>query len=106
MSLEKKSGQPETGGRVAAPLDFEKAVEQIEAIIERIESGQVGLEKSIAEYEKGVGLLKRCREALAKAEQRVEDLTAQMQADAGTVEKKGPSAPSGNDETPGEETPF
>lgn len=76
------------------PFDFEKSVEQIERIIERIESGQVGLEKSIAEYERGAALLKRCREALAAAEQRVEDLTARMQSDASqggpTAEKKGP----------------
>jgi exodeoxyribonuclease VII small subunit len=99
--LNQKPGQPEE-----SPLDFEKAVEQIEAIIDRIESGEVGLEKSIGEYERGVGLLKRCRAALAKAEQRVEELTAQMQAEAGTAEKKSPSASPGTGEDPDEETPF
>jgi exodeoxyribonuclease VII small subunit len=105
--LERPAKEPE-------PFNFEKAVAQIEEIIERIETGQVGLEKSIAEYERGIGLLKRCREALGWAEQRVEELTARMQADAkeggsrgvGAAEKKGPAAP---DPDPGEsspETPF
>ena len=63
------------------PLSFEQAVQQLEQIIERIESGQIGLEKSISEYERGVGLIRRCRQVLERAEQRVEELTAQMQAD-------------------------
>lgn len=98
------------GGKVSAvsskpqpadsPLDFEEAVAQIEQIIERIESGEVGLEASITEYERGVGLLKRCRAVLSKAEQRVEELTAKMQADAGTAEKKGPDARGEPSETP------
>lgn len=49
-------------------------MEQLELIIERIETGQVGLEAAIAEYEKGVGLLRRCRDILKRAEQRVEEL--------------------------------
>lgn len=57
-------------------LSFEQAVERVEAIIERIESGEAGLEQSIAEYERGVGLLKRCREILENAEQRIEKLAA------------------------------
>jgi len=70
------------GTNTPEDLDFEKAVEQVEKIIERIESGEIGLEKSIVEYERGVALLKRCREVLDRAEQKVQDLTAQMQADA------------------------
>lgn len=52
-------------------LTFEQAMERIEAIIDRIESGRAGLEESIREYEAGAGLLRRCREILAAAEQRV-----------------------------------
>jgi exodeoxyribonuclease VII small subunit len=57
---------------------------QLEEIIERIESGEIGLEKSISEYERGVGLIRRCREVLERAEQRVEELTSQMQAESRT----------------------
>ena len=63
-------------------LSFEAALERVEGIIARIESGEVGLEDSIDEYEKGVGLLRRCREILDRAEQRVEDLTSRMRSEA------------------------
>lgn len=56
------------------PASFESMIESLEQIIERIEGGEVGLEQSIAEYEKGMALIKRCREVLTKAEQRVEEL--------------------------------
>jgi exodeoxyribonuclease VII small subunit len=79
-------------------LDFERAVEQIEQIIERIESGQIGLERSIGEYERGVALIRRCREALGKAEQRVEELTSRMQADS--KPSRGAPSASGAEETP------
>jgi exodeoxyribonuclease VII small subunit len=62
--------------------DFESAVAQIEKIIERIESGEIGLEESIAQYETGVNLIRRCRQVLDRAEQRVEELTGQMQEEA------------------------
>jgi exodeoxyribonuclease VII small subunit len=62
--------------------DFDRALEEIEAIIARIESGEIGLEQSIAEYERGAALLRSCRERLTKAEQKVRTLTAQLQADA------------------------
>ena len=61
-------------------LGFEEALEQVEAIIEKVESGQIGLEDSIAQYERGAALILRCRKILDRAEQRVQELTAQMTA--------------------------
>lgn len=58
-----------------ADMSFEQALEAIEQTISRIESGEVGLERSIAEYESGMKLIARCREMLEKAEQRIEELT-------------------------------
>jgi exodeoxyribonuclease VII small subunit len=62
-----KSKSPES-------LTFEQALEALEEISRRIEAGEIGLEDSIAEYEQGVALIKRCREVLAKAQQRVDEL--------------------------------
>ena len=62
---------------------FEEALAEVEAIIERIETGQSGLERSIGEYEKGVRLLARCRGMLKNAEQRIEDVTSRLQHEAG-----------------------
>jgi exodeoxyribonuclease VII small subunit len=73
---------PNPADPATPPPTFEQAVQALEHIIERIESGEIGLEQSIAEYERGVALIRRCREVLDRAEQRVEELTAQMQAGA------------------------
>ena len=62
---------------------FEEALEQLETIAEQIEQGKIGLEESIAQYERGMGLIKQCREILSKAEQRIQQL--QERAD-GTLE--------------------
>ena len=61
---------------------FEEALAEVEAIIERIETGQSGLERSIGEYEKGVRLLARCRGLLKDAEQRIEDVTGKFESEA------------------------
>ncbi|MEM7622393.1 MAG: exodeoxyribonuclease VII small subunit [Planctomycetota bacterium] len=60
-----------------ASLSYEEAVESLEALIDRIESGEIGLEASIAAYERGASLVKRCREILGRAEQRIEQLSGQ-----------------------------
>lgn len=57
-------------------LTYEEAVGELEAIIERIEQGQVGLEESLAQYKRGAELIKRCRGILDTAQQQVERLTA------------------------------
>ncbi len=56
------------------PLTFEQAVAQLEQIIDGIESGEVGLEQSLRQYERGVELLKHCRAVLDRAEQKIEQL--------------------------------
>lgn len=61
-------------------LSFENAIDQVEAIIEKIESGEIGLEESLAEYERGIGLIGVCRDRLQRAQQRVVDLTQKLTA--------------------------
>lgn len=58
-------------------LRFEEAMEQLETLIEQIEEGEVGLEESIDAYQRGMGLLKHCRAVLDRAEQQIEQLTAE-----------------------------
>ena len=55
---------------------FEEAVDQLEQIIEGIESGDVGLEESVAHYEKGIKLINHCRTILDTAEKKIAELTA------------------------------
>jgi exodeoxyribonuclease VII small subunit len=52
-------------------LTFEQALANLEEIVRELEDGQTGLEESLARYETGVGLLKRCYGQLREAEQRI-----------------------------------
>jgi exodeoxyribonuclease VII small subunit len=54
---------------------FEKAIEELESIVKRLEEGKVPLEESIAIYERGEALKQRCEELLRQAEIRVEKIT-------------------------------
>jgi exodeoxyribonuclease VII small subunit len=57
------------------PKTFEESVADLEKIVAAIESGQIGLEESLAKYEQGMQLVKRCRSILDRAEKRIEQLT-------------------------------
>jgi exodeoxyribonuclease VII small subunit len=54
--------------------NFESAMEEIEQVVEQIESGELSLEESLAAYEKGVGLVKFCHQKLNEVEKRIEFL--------------------------------
>ena len=56
-------------------LTFERAIEELETIVMRLEEGKVPLEESVAIYERGEALKRRCEELLRQAEARVEKIT-------------------------------
>ena len=56
-------------------LSFERAIEELETIVKRLEEGKVPLEESVAIYERGELLKRRCEELLRQAEARVEKIT-------------------------------
>jgi exodeoxyribonuclease VII small subunit len=56
-------------------LSFEKALAELESIVQRLEKGDVPLEESVAIYERGEILKRRCEELLRQAEARVEKIT-------------------------------
>ncbi len=56
-------------------LSFERAIEELETIVKRLEEGKVPLEESVAIYERGEALKRRCEELLRQAEARVEKIT-------------------------------
>ncbi len=55
-------------------VELEKAMGQLEAIVEQLESGELTLDKSLQQFEKGVRLSRECQTALNEAEQRVQML--------------------------------
>ena len=54
--------------------DFEATLHELEAIVQKMEAGELSLEDSLKHFEKGVQLTKSCQHALSQAEQRVEAL--------------------------------
>lgn len=54
---------------------YEAALEDIERIVEQLESGELSLEDSLAVFEKGVGLTKYCYQKLDEIEKKIEILT-------------------------------
>ena len=56
-------------------LTFEKALAELEQIVQKLERGDVALEESVTIYERGEALKRRCEELLRQAEARVEKIT-------------------------------
>ena len=56
-------------------LSFERALEELETIVKRLEDGKVPLEESVTIYERGEALKRRCEELLRQAEARVDKIT-------------------------------
>ena len=55
-------------------INFEKSLEELEGIVENLESGDLSLENSLKSFEKGIKLARQCQEQLSKAELQVQKL--------------------------------
>ena len=66
--MEKKN-KPKTGPE---KIDFEKALKKLEEIALKLEEGDLSLDESINQFEKGMQLAKFCREKLDEAERKIE----------------------------------
>ena len=64
--MPKKTSQP----------DFEKALSELETLVEKLERGELPLEETLKQFERGIELTRSCQKALQAAEQRVEILLA------------------------------
>ena len=60
---------------------FEKSVEQLDTIVERMESGELSLDESLKLFEKGVKLTRECQKTLADAETKIEKLMKEVSND-------------------------
>ena len=54
--------------------DFEKALQELESLVTRLESGEMSLDESLSEFKRGVELTRHCQTVLDKAQQSVEQL--------------------------------
>lgn len=58
-------------------IHFEQSITALEEIVKQLEKGELSLEDSLKQFEQGIGLARRCQEALNQAEQKIELLCAQ-----------------------------
>jgi exodeoxyribonuclease VII small subunit len=56
------------------PPDFEQALAELEALVEKMEQGDLSLEESLQSFERGIQLTRNCQQALQEAEQKVQVL--------------------------------
>ena len=62
--------------------EFEQSMRELEALVERLEQGDLPLEEALKQFERGVALTKSCQAALKAAEQKVEILLKGASANA------------------------
>ena len=56
-------------------LSFEEAIGELGSIVSKIERGEIALQDSLKQYERGMALIKHCRGILQKAEKRIEKIS-------------------------------
>ncbi|MDG4607415.1 MAG: exodeoxyribonuclease VII small subunit [Candidatus Contendobacter sp.] len=56
------------------PISFEAALAELESLVGQLEHGELALESSLLQFERGVALVRSCQSALRQAEQKVEQL--------------------------------
>lgn len=65
--------------------EFEKSLDELEALVKSLEQGELSLEQSLGAFERGVTLTRACQQALKTAEQRVDQL---IQREDGSLETR------------------
>lgn len=75
--------------KAVAEMSFEEAMAALEAVVSRLERGDVALEESIALYERGAALKAHCADKLRLAEERIEMIRAQEGRATGTTPAEG-----------------
>ena len=73
--MAQQSNQSNTENNDVGQFSFERAIEELESIVKRLEDGRVPLEESVAIYERGEALKRRCEDLLRQAEARVQKIT-------------------------------
>lgn len=91
-------------------LSFEKALEDLEKIVEKLEKGGLSLSESLALFEKGVKLARFLREELGKAEKKVEillkDEKGELKEEPFELDKEAASSEGKPDRGDNEDIPF
>jgi exodeoxyribonuclease VII small subunit len=65
--------------------DFERSLEELESLVQKMEQGDQSLDESLAAYERGIALYRQCQAALEQAEHRVRLLSDPAQPERSQV---------------------
>lgn len=91
----------------ARKLKFEEAMQRLDAIVEAMESGEIGIEDSIARYEEAMELAAHCRRILEQAELRIkriqQDAAGQIRTETFEPPSTSPEEEAAEDEGEDEE---
>lgn len=58
-------------------MSFEESIKTLTEIVTGIEQGRIPLQDSLQQYERGMDLIKHCRDILARAEERIEKISGE-----------------------------
>lgn len=86
-------------------FDFEKSLQELEKLVETMEKGDLTLEESLKQFERGIVLTRACQQALATAEQKVRILT-QNNAGGELADFEAQSKPAAKDAFADDDPPF
>lgn len=73
MAVSKKKTSKKSN-KDESPLDFESAIQELEALVERMEQGDQSLEQSLKDFEQGIALTRSCQKSLQETEQKIQQL--------------------------------
>ena len=62
-------------------LSFEEAIKELTGIVGKIEQGEIPLQDSLTQYERGMALIKHCQDILRTAEKRIEKISQSEQSE-------------------------
>lgn len=57
-------------------IHFEKSMTELQDIVAQLENGELTLEDSLKQFEKGITIARQCQDVLSKAEQKIQQLSA------------------------------
>ena len=85
MARTKSASSASATPTATPPFEFEQSMGELEAVVARLEQGDVPLEEALASFERGIALTRACQQALTQAEQKVELLLARADGSHATV---------------------
>ncbi len=63
-------------------MNFEETLTELDQIVQQLEKGELSLDESLKQYEKGIAMARECQKILSQAEQKIETLSQQPHQDS------------------------